>query len=197
MPSDVIKANSNVGLATAYPAFDMHFKATWGPHIALASAWHPFGGAWMVSGGAVYRQLTITGNAASPLLICSIIEAAKEPPCGNDQAALKTRNELQITAAMQIRTIAARAATGWLWEVGDSWLISSELGVFRPLSTKISTNVDVSIVAPDGTPENLTGALAQLQSSAQSDLESKAEGVMRPLAERTLPVLTLGASYRF
>ena len=196
MPSDVIKADTSKGLATAYPAFNSDFKATWGPHITLGGAWHPLGGAWNLSTAAVYRELRLTGSAQSPVRVCSIIEAAKEPPCGDNQAALQTRNELQVTADVRVQTLALKVATGWLWELGENFLVSFELGVFRPISTKMTTNVDAYIVTPDGVPEELSGALADLRDSADRDIKSKADEAIRPLAERTIPVLSLGLSYR-
>ena len=49
MPSDVIKADQQKGLAVAYPAFDIKFKVDWGPHVFAGAAWHPFGGGWYTS----------------------------------------------------------------------------------------------------------------------------------------------------
>lgn len=197
MPSDVIKADQQKGLAVAYPAFDIKFKVDWGPHVFAGAAWHPFGGGWYTSFAAGLRSLKIKGSASSPMRICSIIEAAKEPPCGNDSAAIQTRNSIALKANVSVLSVAARAATGWVFNISSNWALLMEAGVFVPAKTTQTTGVTTDIVAPDGTPEDLSGALGELRSKSQSDLAEKAKAELGRVTSRTLPVLGIGIGYRF
>ena len=197
MPSDVVKADPQKGLAVAYPAFNIHFDMTWGPHAYGGLIWHPFAGSWYTSLAGGMRYLRITGKAASPLRICSIIEAAKEPPCGNDQAAIQTRNLIALDADIEVTSVFARAATGWTLAFGQGFLAVIELGALVPLQTTTSAKVEASIEAPDGTPSDLSGALADLRDKSQKDLENKALSSLDPYLKKPLPVLAIGVGYTF
>lgn len=196
MPSDVIQADKTKTLAAAYPAFNADFDATWGPHVLATANYHPFGGAWFLSFGGGYRQLTLQGSAEAALRVCTISEAAKEPPCGNDQAALQTRNRLRIEAKAVLTSTLLQAGTGWQWQPGDRWEILLAVGAVRPLKTTPNISATADIVAPDGTPQEVSGSLAQLKTKSESDLSEKAERELRNFADMTLPVLTLGIGYR-
>jgi hypothetical protein len=197
MPSDVIKSDSQKSLAVAYPAFNARFDVTWGPHAYGGVIWHPFGGTWYTSVAAGFRYLKLSGQAATPLRICSIIEAAKEPPCGNDQAALQTRNSIALEAEITVTSLFSRFATGWNIPISSSFQGLIEAGLLVPLQNTIKTSVSANIVSPDGTPEELSGALADLRSKSQKDLENKALKEITPVIEKPLPVLAIGAAYAF
>ncbi len=197
MPSDVIKADTQKGIAVAYPAFDIHFNVAWGPHIFAGVLWHPFGGSWYAAMGGGARMLQIKGQASAPLRICSIIEAAKEPPCGNDAAAIQTRNEIALVADIQLLSYVGRIATGWGWEISDKVIALFEAGVMAPLNTQQKATVSAQIKAPDGTPEDLSGALADLRGKSEKDLETKAIDELAKVTNKPLPVLGIGLGYRF
>lgn len=197
MPSDVIKSDKTNTLAAAYTAFDANFKATWGPHVSLGSFWHPFGGSWFVSTGGGYRELSLKGSASSQLRVCTISEAQKEPPCGNDQASLQTRNHLEVSAKARVTSIMAQASTGWLWRPGEHWDVFAAVGATRAVSTKLKVNVTAEIVAPDGTPQELSGALHELKLKSEQDVAAKAETELGKFTDQTLPLAALGVAYRF
>lgn len=197
MPSDIIKADTQKQLAVAYPAFDMHFNLTWGPHVFGGLLWHPFRGSWYTAFGGGVRYLRIAGDASSPLRICSIIEAANEPPCGNDAAAIQTRNEIALTADIQLLSYFGRVATGWGWEISDRVIALFEAGIMAPFSTSQKTSVKAQILAPDGTPEELSGALGELKGKSETDLEQKAIAELAKIANKPLPILGIGLGYRF
>lgn len=197
MPSDVITSDRSKTLAVAYPAFDIKFKVDWGPHIFSGVAWHPFGGSWYTTWSAGYRSVVIKGETSAPLRVCSINEARKEPPCGNDAAALQTRNKIALNADVRIQSIAGRVATGWIYSFSPKIAILAEIGIFAPVTSKESTDISASILAPDGTPEELSGALADMRSKSQTDLADKAADELANVINKPLPVAGIGLGYRF
>lgn len=197
MPSDVIQADKSNTLAAAYPAFNAEFEATWGPHVLATANIHPFAGAWFLSFGGGFRQLTIKGSAESPLRVCTIAEAAKEPPCANDKTSLETRNRLRIEAKAVLTSTLLQAGTGWQWQPGDSWDILLAGGIVRPIKTTPRISANAEIVAPDGTPQEVSGSLSELKTKSERDLADKAEHELRNFADMTLPVVTFGIGYRF
>lgn len=197
MPSDVIKADPQKGIAVAYPAFKINFKMDWGPHIHAGAIWHPFGGKWYTSFGAGVRSVRIRGEAASPLRVCSIIEAAKEPPCGNDSAAIQTRNQLSINADISLLSYTGRFATGWIFDLSPQWAVMTEAGIYSPFKTLAKTKVKAEIIAPDGTAEDVSGALGELRAKSQADIAQKATSELGRVTNRPLPVLAIGIGYRF
>lgn len=197
MPSDVIRADKTKSIAVAYPAFNINFKVDWGPHVHTGLIWHPFGGNWYNSFAAGVRSVRIKGQAASQLRVCSIAEAVKEPPCGNDSAAIKTRNSIALDADITLVSTVARVVTGWVYDVNSAWAINLELGAFAPLSTKQTSKVAASIIAPDGTQEDVDGALGELRSKSEVDVTDKAKTELGKVTNRPIPVLGIGIGYRF
>jgi hypothetical protein len=197
MPSDIIKADQSKSIAVAYPAFDINLKVAWGPHAHAGVIWHPLGGVWYASLAGGLRTLKIAGSTSAPLRICSIAEAAKEPPCGNDSAAIQTRNVIALNTDIKMQSTYARVATGWIYNLGPAWALTAEVGAFVPLSTKEDSSVTASIVAPDGTPEELSGALGELRSKSEKDLDQKAKEELGRFTKAPLPVLALGIGFRF
>lgn len=197
MPSDLIKADPAKGLAVAYPAFDIKFKIDWGPHVYLGTVWHPFGGTWYSSAGLGVRSIRIKGHAVSPIRVCSLVEAAKEPPCGNDAAAIQTRSQLSIKSDVKLLSYTMRAATGWLLPISPSWILLAEAGLFAPLSTKENTKILAELIAPDGNSEDLSGALGELRTKSEVDLKAKAKSELSKYTNQILPVVGVGLAYRF
>jgi hypothetical protein len=197
MPSDVITSDRSKTLAVAYPAFDIKFKVTWGPHVYTGLAWHPLGGAWYTTWAAGFRSVGIKGETAAPLRVCSINEARKEPPCGNDAAAIQTRNKIALNADVSIQSFAGRLATGWIYSFSPKVAFMAELGIFAPITSRENTDITASILAPDGTPEELSGALSDLRSKSQTDLADKAEAELGKVINKPLPVAGIGLGYRF
>jgi hypothetical protein len=197
MPSDVIKADTQKGLAVAYPSFDIKFKIDWGPHVYAGAVWHPFGGNWYSSAALGVRSIRIRGSAVSPLRICSIAEAAKEPPCADDTAAIQTRSQLSLKTDITLLSYTARAATGWTFSLSPAWTIMIEAGLFVPLKTSNKTKVKAELISPDGDPAELSGALADLRAKSETDVAAKAKTELGKYTQRALPVLGLGLGYRF
>ena len=197
MPSDVIKADKTKSIAVAYPAFNINFKVDWGPHVHTGLIWHPFGGSWYNSFAAGVRSVRIKGKAASQLRVCSIAEAVKEPPCGNDAAAIQTRNSIALDADITLVSTVARVVTGWVYDVTPAWAINLELGAFAPLNTKQTSKITASIIAPDGTQEDVSGALSELRAKSEVDVADKAKTELGKITNRPIPVLGIGVGYRF
>lgn len=197
MPSDVIKADAKKGLAVAYPAFDIKFKIDWGPHFYTGAVWHPFGGVWYSSAGLGVRSIRIQGHAATPLRICSITEAAKDPPCGNDSAAIQTRTQLSLKADIKLLSYTARAATGWLFPITPAWVILAEAGIFAPFNTKENTKILAELLDSDGTAEEVSGALGELRAKSEDDVKAKTKTELSKYTNKMLPVLGVGLGYRF
>ncbi len=197
MPSDVIRSDKTNTLAAAYTAFDANFKATWGPHVSANAFWHPLGGSWFVMGGGGYRELRLKGSAASQLRICTVAEAIKEPPCGNDQASIQTRNRLEVSANLTLTSWMLAGATGWVWRPWSTWEISMALGATKAVSTRPKIDVNAEIVAPDGTPQEVSGSLLELKSKSEQDVAAKAQSELRKFTDMTLPVASIGLGYIF
>ncbi|MCX6123442.1 MAG: hypothetical protein NTV34_01630 [Proteobacteria bacterium] len=197
MPSDVIRSDKTNTLAATYTAFDANFRATWGPHVSFLGYWRPLGGNWLLFGGPGYRLLKLSGSAAAQLRICTVAEAVKEPPCGNDQNSLQTRNRLEVSTNIAMTSLTGTLGTGWVWEPVSQWNISLLVGAMRAFSTKTSVSVDASIIAPDGTPQEVSGALGELKVKAEQDVGAKSEVELRKFADLTLPVASLGLAYNF
>jgi hypothetical protein len=197
MPTDVIKADAKKGLAVAYPAFDIKFKIDWGPHFYAGAVWHPFGGTWYSSAGLGVRSIRIQGHAATPLRICSISEAVKEPPCGNDSAAIQTRTRLSLKADIKLLSYTARAATGWVLPITPAWVILAEAGVFVPFNTKENTKILAELVDSDGNAEEVSGALGELRTKSEEDVKAKTKSELSKYTNKMLPVLGVGLGFRF
>lgn len=197
MPSDVIKSDQTNTLAAAYTAFDANFDATWGPHLNAGIAWHPLGGAWFVGASGGYRSLGLKGSAQSQLRICTIAEAAKEPPCANDQVALQTRNHLRVEVDARVESVMAAAQTGWAWQAGEHFQILLGLGATRALRTTYKVKVNATIVDVDGTPQEVSGALSELKIKSEQDVAGKSKTELASFAEKTLPTASLGIGYAF
>lgn len=196
MPSDVIQSDKSNTLAAAYPAFNADFEAIWGPHILLTGNYYPLGSSWFLSFGGGFRQLSIKGSAESALRVCTITEAAKEPPCGDNKSALETRNKLRIDANAILTSTLLQAGTGWQWQPGDRWEILLALGAVRPIKTTANVTANAEIIDPDGTPQEVSGSLAELKAKSENDLSTKAETELSNFATMTLPVVTFGIGYR-
>lgn len=197
MPSDIIKSDRSNTLAVAYPAFDINLKVDWGPYAHTGIVWHPLGGTWYTSFAAGVRSIKIKGSAATPLRVCTIAEAAKEPPCGNDQAAIQTRNIIALQTDISTLTTFARFTTGWIFNLSPSWAINAELGVFTPVRTVESSKFKASIVAPNGTTEYPPDALNELRAKSEIDLAGKTDAELSKATKAPLPVLALGLGFRF
>lgn len=197
MPSDIIKADRSQTIAVAYPAFDMNFKVDWGPYLHTGFNWHPLGGNWYTSFAGGVRSIKIVGEAASPLRICTVAEAAKEPPCGNDAQAIQTRNTIAINADIRLISTFARVATGWIYSLSPAWAVNAELGVFAPIKSSEESEIKAAIVDRDGTTGSLSGALAELREKSEDDLAAKTESELRRATKSPLPVLAVGVGYRF
>lgn len=121
MPADLISTKKNIGVAN--PPYTITSQAGSGPGIGLGAVFYPYlsgrdGGGWFFGAGMDQRRFTITAKTRSPVLICSLIEAQKEPPCGDVDAALVTRTQFVIDADMETTGLALRAWTGWRWNFG-------------------------------------------------------------------------------
>jgi hypothetical protein len=197
MPSDVIKSDKSNTLAAAYTAFDAKFDAAWGPHLGVGLAIRPLSGAWFIQSVVGYRQIGLRGEAESQLRVCTIAEAIKEPPCGNIQQALQTRNRLRVNADAKVNSTIFSASTGWNWKTGDNWSILLDFGASKAISNTYKVDVEANIVDVDGVPQEVSGALAEMKTKAEKDVSEKAVTELETFSKALLPVLHFGIGYRF
>lgn len=197
MPSDVISTKKGVGVAN--PEFTIRLKAYYGPHYGLEGLAFPFGGSFFVGGGAAYRAMRLVGSAKSAILVCSIFEVAKEPPCPDPAASLRPDTKLQLDADARTSAILLRGMLGWFWDVGDWGYLSLQAGATRPTQIRRKVSVVATLDTPGSAEEDqdITGALAQVKAEREAELERKAIKEMRPVDTKLLPILGLSAGVRF
>jgi hypothetical protein len=194
MPSDVISTKKGIGVAN--PDFTIRMKAYYGPNYGAEALVFPFGGSFFIGAGASYRKLRLVGSAKSPILICSLIEAAKEPPCGDADAAIKTETQLELKADATTAAVLARGGLGWFWHVGRSAYLMFNAGLTKPTRISRSVSVEANVDSP-GDDDDVSGALSAVKAEREADLEDKALKEIRPVEEKTLPILGLSAGIRF
>ena len=194
MPQDLVSSSHDIGVAN--PAFDINMKAVYGPQYGAEALVFPFGGSFFLSAGASRRTIRLTGEAKSALFICSLAEAAKDPPCPDPAARIQTETKLVVNADATTTALLARGAVGWFWDVGRYGYFTFSAGLTRP--TKVTQNVSIkaSIEAP-GNNDDITGALAKVRDEKEKDLDEKALKEMEPVDRKTLPIIGITAGVRF
>ncbi len=113
MPSDIISTKKKIGVAN--PDFTIRFKASYGPQYGFEGLVFPTGGTFFISAGGSFRQIDLRGETKSPLYVCSLIEAAKDPPCGDPEKRLTTSTEIELSAEARSTALLARGGAGWMW----------------------------------------------------------------------------------
>ncbi len=194
MPSDVISTKKGLGVAN--PEFTINLDARYGPQMGFETMVFPGGGSFYMAGGLSTRSMTLAGVAQSRVLVCSLIEAAKDPPCGNPDARLETQTELKIKAEVSSTATLARAAVGSFWHIGEVGYLNFMLGFTSPLGVKRSSNVVATLETPALADSEITGALAEIKKEKEVDLEKKALRELRPVDERILPLIGLTMGVR-
>lgn len=195
MPADVISTKKGIGVAN--PDFTIRLKATYGAHYGAEALVFPFGGSFFAMAGVSHRRMRLVGGARSPVLVCSLFEANKDPPCGDPNAAIETRTEIDIHADVETEAILARAGLGWFWHVGSAGYFMFNAGASKPSRIHRQVKVDANLDAPSTSDDEVTGALAQIKTEREADLEQKAVNEMRPVDEKVLPILGIAAGVRF
>lgn len=196
MPSDVIAVTDKT-LAVANPAFTINGKATYGEHYGLEALVFPFGGSFFLGLGASHRHMRVVADAKSPILVCSVIEAAKDPPCGDPTAAIETRTDLTAHADATTDALLLRGSVGWFWHVGAAGYFMFNMGIAHPTRIERSASVDVGLATPEDPNPQITGALAELRNERQADLNNQAAAALSPVDTKVLPILGVGAGVRF
>ena len=197
MPSDVISTKKGVGVAN--PDFTINLKAHYGPHYGLEAMVFPFGGSFFIGGGAAHRTMRLVGSAKSSILICSLIEVAKEPPCPDPDARLHPDTKLQVAADARTTALLVRGAIGFFWDVSDWAYFTLQAGATRPSQIRRRVKVTTGLDFPngDGADDDITGALALVKTEREAELERKAIKEMRPVDSKLLPILGLSTGIRF
>ncbi len=195
MPSDVISAKK--GVVVANPDFEVRFKATYGAHYGAEAMVFPFAGSFFLSSGLSHRRMKLVGDAHSPVLVCSLIEGAKEDPCSDPAASIRTRTELRVHADAETTALLARGAIGGFWNVGSFGYFMVNLGASKPLKVYRDVTVTTELDTPQEEEEEVKGALAQVKSEREDELNEKAVKAMRPVDEKLLPIFGIAAGVRF
>jgi hypothetical protein len=194
MPSDVISTKKGVGVAN--PDFTIRMKAVYGAHYGAEALVFPWGGSFFVAAGASHRAMRLSGSAKSPILVCSLIQAAQEPPCPDPEARIETATELELKADAHTSALLTRASLGWFWHVGGAGYLSFVAGATKPTRIRSSVDVEANLDSPSSEDPDITGALAEVKTEREADLRDKALKEMRPVEEKVLPIIGLSAGIR-
>lgn len=197
MPSDIVKTNQTLAVAT--PANDVNFKVTYGPHFGARFEFHPFENSFFIGTSLTRRKITIAGVAESPILICSLIEAVKEPPCGRDEARIETATRVRIEAKSQLDTALFGLYSGAKWELGDGIYSSLFAGIIKPKSIHRQVEIDASLISKTSEFETqeMGSALRSLEESKENEMRLKAIDAIAKVDEKTLPYIGLDLGWQF
>ena len=132
-----------------------------------------------------------------PEILSSIIEVAKEPPCGNPDASLRPDTKLRVDVDARTSALLVRGMLGWFWHLSDFAYMTLQLGATKPTRVTRKVKVIATLDSPSDSDEEVTGALAQVKAEREADLERKAIKEMRPVDEKLLPIVGLSAGIRF
>lgn len=194
MPSDVISTKRGLGVAN--PDFTINLDIRYGPQYGFELVSFPFAGSFFVGGGISMRGMKVAGTTQSNILVCSLIEAAKDPPCGNPNARLETQTELRIEADLESQATLGRLVTGGFWHIGTSGYFTLTVGMTSPMGIRRSSQIRASLDTAASKEPEITGALAEVKEEKQAELSAKAIREMRPVDERLLPLLGFGVGVR-
>ncbi len=194
MPADVISTKKGIGVAN--PDFTIRMKAEYGAHYGAEAMIFPFGQSFFIAGGGSYRRMRLQGAAQSPILVCSLIEAAKDPPCADPSTRLQTQTELGIAADATTTAILGRAAIGGFWHIGRYGYFMMNLGYTKPLRIRRDVDIETTVDGPSSTDQDISGAIAEVKSEREIELEKKALQEMRPVEEKPLPIFGIAAGVR-
>ena len=194
VPSDVISAKQ--GLAVANPDFTAEFKGSYGSTYGADLLYFPFGGSFFIGGGIAQRRLKLAGDASAPVLVCSIIEAAKEPPCGDPSARIETKTRLALEADVSTASLINTIETGWFARIGGSGYFTARFGFAVPWGINRTSTINATLDGPSSTPEDISGALADIRTEKEAEMRKKVLQEIRPLDEKGLPIVAFGAGIR-
>lgn len=210
MPQDLISTKKNIGVAN--PEYTIHSKLTVGAGLGAGAVYYPYlsgrdGGGWFVGLGLDQRRYTVTGKTQSPILICSLLQAAKDPPCGDEDSALVTRTEFVIDAKTETSGLATRAWTGWRWSfrasgsgayagregqtIGRRLFIEAAIGAEKVASPKRKTTVGLKLDTPGLSDAETETALGILRDQNAGKSEEKLDTLIQRYDTQIVPVAWL------
>ena len=214
MPADLIGTRSSIGVAN--PPYTITSRAGIGPGAGLGAVFYPYlsgrdGGGWFVGAGVDQRHFTLTGKTRAPVLICSLIEAQKDPPCGNADAAIVTRTRFVIEADMETSGLALRGWTGWRWNFGaagsgafsgregTSFLrrtfFETALGAERLTGRSRKTDVTIKLDTPGLDDADTQTALGILRDQNSEKSAEKLKDLLRRYDSRIIPIGWLAVGF--
>jgi hypothetical protein len=194
LPSDVISAKQ--GLAVANPPFDVNFKGRYGSSYGADIMLFPFAGSFFVGAGLSERRLRLEGNADSGILACSVIEAAKEPPCGDKNARIETQTRLAIKADLTTASMVNSLGAGWFVRFWDSAYMTFQFGYAKPWNIDRRVSVSATLDSPSSTPTEITGALADIRTEKEDEMRTKVLQEIKNYDEKGQPILGLSFGMR-
>jgi hypothetical protein len=194
MPSDVISTKKGIGVAN--PDFTIRLRAIYGAHYGAEALVFPFAGSFFLSSGVSHRRMRLSGSAKSPILVCSLVEAAAEPPCADPEARIETATEIELKAKAETTALLMRASLGWFWHIGSAGYLSFSAGATKPTRIRSNVEVEANLDTPAEVDPDIEGALAEVKAEREADLRDKAFKEMRPVEEKMLPIIALSAGIR-
>lgn len=198
MPGEVVSSYKKI-LGVAYPPTTVKLKAVYGPHYGVDAMIFPLRGSFFILGGMAFRQISLSGRAKGPILVCTKEAAEKEPPCSGDEGVIKTRTQLVLEANTKSTAYLMRGAVGWLWTLGKSgYLMWTLLGTAVPTNVKRDLDIDASIsTITDDVEDDISDALRQIKEEKEEEMKQNALKEMRPVEEKPLLMIGLTGGFQF
>jgi hypothetical protein len=195
MPAEVISTKNDIGVAN--PPYTVRFSAIYGANHGADLLAFPFAGSFFVGLGVASRTFNLKGQAKSPILVCSLIEAVKEPPCNNPDARIETLSQLDLKAKAQSDSLLSRASLGFFWYVGRSTYLTLTLGALKPFKTHSHVKVDASIDAPGDLDQEIAEKMVDIKSDRETEMAKKAQEEIEKIDKKLLPMASLSFGFRF
>lgn len=177
MPQDKISSQNDIIIE--HPAFDVKFKAKYGPLWGSDIKVFPFKESWYLLAGFGQRSLQIKGEVSSRLILRTASTAGTE-----------TNTVFTVGADAITRQNILKLGTGFHWRISDRLYFDLILaGVTKPTSTSSGITVTTNITNPNAPDQKISDALAQFKLDKEAELQEKALKEMSPIEDQILPII--------
>lgn len=179
MPSDQI--SSKDGVIIEHPAFNVNFKAEYGPQIGIGTKFFPTARSFYLLGGLSYRSLSLDGSVSSSLILRT--EAAP---------GFETNSIFNIFAKSTTTQYVGRFGVGFHWRILNRGYIDLNLvGATLPASSKSNAQVSANVTNPKAPTQEEGEALKEFKAEKETEMEEKAIKSLDPLDRQVLPLIGL------